>query len=873
MHLYQLPPAALLAEMESHPEGLSQAEAEERLKSVGPNEIQVQASINRFKLFISQFKSFLIYLLIGATVISFSTGEYADGGLILGILLLNGLIGYFQELSARRSIESLRKMNVPSARVFRGGTLVNLPARDLVPGDLISLEPGDKVSADARILKSARLRTEEAALTGESVLSEKRAGELTHEAGTADQFNMLFSSTTVVEGTAEALVLRTAMETEIGKITRLVRETEEMQTPLQEGLEQFGKYMGWIVLGICAVVALVMLGRDWMVHGIGMARVLQVFMVAVALAVAAVPEGLPAVVTLTLSLGVRKLLKSKALVRRLSAVETLGSCDVICSDKTGTLTRNEMTVVFAWTPESLAEISGLGYAPVGDITGEADSLLFEIGKYCNRASLYQEDGVWRIAGDPTEAAMLVSAAKAGIGDTMVRGEASLPFDADRKRMSVKVARAAEYMQFTKGAPGAILDICTHVRIAGEAKPLTETLRRQILGRANQWAEEALRVLAFAYRPLSDTEDLEERDLIFVGLQAMTDPLREDVAQAVETCKKAGIRVIMITGDHKATAEAIGAKLGISGRLLTGDDLAGMRDEVLTEALRDGANIFARTAPEHKQRIVIALQKMGHTVAMTGDGVNDAPALRQSDIGIALGSGTDVAKEAADLVLLEDSFATIVHTIEEGRGIYDNIQKSVMLLLSGNLAEVLIIFTAVLLGWSLPLTALMLLWINLITDGLPALALALDPFGKGTMERKPRPRNTSLLPANELALLLIMAVLVTAGSLFLYAMLADPLTEEAPAARAAVFTFLVAAEFVVLVGIRRYFQVKVWSNAWLWGAIALCLGLQMLVIYSPLAQVFEAGVPDVAMWKWLGISLGCLYVCVEVTALLLRRRSG
>lgn len=821
-------------------QGLSQAEAQIRLEDNGFNELETKSNINLFKLFIYQFKSFIIYILLFAVILSVALQEYIDATIIVIILLVNALIGFFQELSAHKSLKALEKLNSIKTNVYRDEKLVRTDARFLVPGDIVYLEAGDKIPADLRIVEANRLKVEESALTGESLPVEKNSSVIHKEAQIGDQKNMLFSSTTLLEGTAKAVVVETAMHTEIGKITSMIRETKEELTPLQKKLDDFGRKLGYVVIGICVIILVVFGVKEFLINGITYALFLDVFLIAVALAVAAVPEGLPAVVTITLSIGVKKLLRKKALVRKLSSVETLGSCNVICSDKTGTLTKNEMTVQKAWVYGQESNIEGVGYSPQGVLSNhKIGSFLFEIGAVCNNSSIFKHKGMWRISGDPTEAALLVSAKKANV-DTQIKKLDEIPFDSSRKLMSVLVEKNNSLQTYVKGAPDNILKKCTHILIKGKKKPLTKEIIQKIHEQNDIYAKQALRVLGFAYKDISNKKEFKENNLIFVGLQAMIDPPRPDVIDSIQRTKEAGIRVIMITGDYKETARAIGKNIGIGGNLITGEELSKMSSNQLKEALRNDTNIFARVIPEHKQSIVSSLQELGNIVAMTGDGVNDAPALKKANIGVAVGSGTDVAKEASDFVLLDDSFTNIVNAIEEGRGIYDNIQKTIMHLLSGNLSEVLIIFLAVLFGWNLPLTAIMLLWINLITDGAPALALAVDPYNKNVMSQKPKPAKEGILPKKKLALITLLGGFITILALTMFKFVGGSFNNSATTtiAQTMVFLFIVLSETILLLLIRNYYGTKMFSNIWIWLAFIFSIGLQFIVMYTPLSGLFE-----------------------------------
>jgi len=836
---YQLATDQVLNRLQTRPTGLDSAEVTHRRATAGFNELQTASEINPLLVFIDQFKSFIIYILLFAVCFSLLIGEYVDSMVILAILLTNALIGFFQELSAHKSLEALKKISTVQATVLRDGTRCRVPARELVPGDIILVEAGDKVPADARIIEAVHLKAEESALTGESAPVDKQNRDLDRDLPLGDQRNMLFSATSIATGNGRAVVVATGMETELGRITALVKEAKEEMTPLQRRLDQFGRKLSYAIICICLVVFFLFFAKAYTAGALSGETFMAMAFIAISLAVAAVPTALPAVVTIALSVGVKRLLAKKALVRRLASVETLGSCDVICTDKTGTLTANQMTVRHAWTLDGEVILEGSGYNPDGAVSGPVVEELFACGLLCNNAALNCEDGSWRTIGDPTEAALLVSAAKAGIEDGRLRKD-EVPFDSQRKLMSVLVHDARGEVVYSKGAPMELLACCTRILEQGSERPLSDQDRNRIAAQNAGYAQGALRVLGFARKDLTPGERFAERELCFIGLQAMIDPPRPDVVESIARTAKAGIRVIMITGDYVATAIAIGREIGIIGKALSGPDLAAMNDEQLRQALEDDTNIFARVDPEHKQQIVNILQQAGYTVAMTGDGVNDAPALKKANIGVAVGSGTDVAKEAADFVLLDDSFTHIVNAIEEGRGIYDNIQKSIMLLLSGNLGEVLIIFLAALFGMNLPLTAILLLWINMVTDGAPALAYSVDPYGSDTMQRPPKPRNEGILPPAKLALLGVLGTVGTFIALSLFHLFggSSELSVTLIHAQTMVFNFVVLYEVILIFVIRNSYRVPLFSNRWVWGAAALSVVLQVLLMYTPLARVFK-----------------------------------
>ncbi len=867
----------VLARLDSSVEGLTSAEVSRRLLEYGPNVLDTGEGINPLLLFLEQFKSFIIYILLFAVVFSIVIGEYVDSILILAILLANALIGFFQELNAYRSLEALKKIAALHATVLRDGKREIVDAADLVPGDILLLAAGDKVPADARILESVRLKVEEAALTGESVPAEKNNRVIPEKAQLGDQQNMLFSSTSVLVGNGRAVVVATGMETEIGKITSLITDAGVEMTPLQRRLHTFGQRLGAVILAICFIVFCLLSLQSFLNDNLSNQMFISFLFIAISLAVAAVPTALPAVVTIALSIGVKRLLKKKALVRRLSSVETLGSCDVICTDKTGTLTENQMTVRYGWTMAGETELHGTGYEPLGEVTGEPVALLFQAGLLCNNASLRKDGDVWTLIGDPTEGALLTSAGKLGLVAAGNRLD-EIPFDSDRKMMSVLHRDGEEKLAvYSKGAPGHLLEHCSSYYRDGKILPLDQVARDEIEARNDLYAGRAMRVLALAWKQMEETGSITEDDLVFLGFQAMSDPPREDVLPAIRTTQKAGIRVIMMTGDYQATARAIGKEIGIEGGVCSGLELDAMDEGALITTLGDGVNIFARVIPEHKQRIVAALQKMGHIVAMTGDGVNDAPALKKSDIGIAVGSGTEVAKEASDLVLLDDSFSHIVNAIREGRGIYDNIQKSIMLLLSGNFGEVLIIFLAVILGMNLPLTAVLLLWINMVTDGAPALAFSVDPYGTDIMSRPPKVGKESILPLDKLLLIGVLGSIGTMLGLGLFVThggrSAD--SETLRLGQTIVFNFVVLYEVVLVFVIRRDYQVPLFSNWWVWAAAGLSILLQFILMYTPLHAFFNIVPLDSSQLLLLLGAAGCFYLLCRGYAVLqhvfIRRR--
>lgn len=829
--------------LNTSPSGLSQAEAEERFRRFGPNSLKPPAPISAWKILLNQFASFIIYLLLFAVLFSIIIGEYEDSLVILAILILNGVIGFFQEYNANRSLEALKRMATVQAAVLRDGRLKHLTADQLVCGDIIHLEHGDKIPADARLLSVVELQLDESPLTGESMPVSKQTDPVTGQPGPADQTNMVFSSTSVVEGRGMAVVTACGEDTEIGKISTMLSEVKEERTPLQKRLDRFGRNIGMVIIGICLTVFILLMSR-LQIGGEPLTNriFLEFSFISISLAVAAVPTALPAVVTIALSIGTRRLLHKNMLVRKLTSVETLGSCDVICADKTGTLTQNQMAVKQAWCLGANVQLDQDGEIPAIK-ENRTLSLLFTAGVACNNSLANLDSGS---GGNPTELALLRAAHLAEITFTGQR-LAERPFSSRRKCMSVLVETDGRKLIFIKGAPEQMLGRCSHTLVEDSLSgplrvPLSDKESNAIQERYRLFGSQAMRVIAFAYHELSDhhtPDNFTEDNLTFIGLQAMIDPPRDGVITAIEKAKLARIRVIMITGDHRETANAIADQVGIAGKTLRGSEIDAMEEDELAAAL-EATSIFARVVPEHKQRIVHALQNRGHIVAMTGDGVNDAPALKKADIGIAIGSGTDVAREAADFVLLDDSFISIVDGIEEGRGIYENIQKSIMLLLSGNLMEVLVIFFAVLFGFNLPLTALLLLWINLITDGAPALAFSVDPYGTAIMQRAPIPPSQGILPKDKLRLLISLGSMGALVSLVLFQLTGG--ADNNPAAiqqgQTVVFSYIVIFEMILVFILRRSYQVPLFSNSWLWCAVLFSLAIQAVILYTPARFIFN-----------------------------------
>tara|TARA_Y100000310_G_C20686851_1_gene819563 strand:- start:1187 stop:3886 length:2700 start_codon:yes stop_codon:yes gene_type:complete len=742
----------IYSELKTSEKGITSADAEERIKTYGLNELTKKKENTALKILISQFKSFLVGLLIVAMIVSYIIGEHIDAYVIGIIVILNALLGFFQEYRADKAVESLKKLSAPKANVMREGRVQEIDASQVVPGDIIVLAEGDRIPADARLIEAVSLEIDESALTGESTSAAKQSEVLADASlGVGDRKNMVFMNTIITRGRGTAIVVETGMTTEIGLIAKSISEQKAPETPLQKKLAIVAKNLGIAALVVSAAV-----------FGLGILRgedIIEMFTAAVSLAVAAVPEGLPAVVTITLALGLKRMATANALIRKLPVVETLGSATVICSDKTGTLTKNEMTVQQIYTSGNLISVSGRGYVPEGEFILDSkkitltDSksldLALRAGTLCTTANLYNggEKG-WYINGDPTEGALIVSAQKGGMNKENIAKQhkhiAELPFDSNRKMMSVIYELSGKRIAYIKGAPEIFLGNASHVYTDNGLKKLTDSDKKEIHKVLETMSNKALRVLAMGYKYLPEkskySETEVENDIVFVGLQAMIDPERPEAKAAIEKCTRAGIRTIMITGDHASTASAIARNLGIltaEGKVIIGKELDVMSDADLENAVTS-TRVFARVSPEHKLRIVYALKKRGDIVAMTGDGVNDAPALKAADIGVAMGiNGTDVAKDSADMVLADDNFASIVSAVEEGRGIFDNIKHFIRYLLSSNVGEVMAIFVAMLVGLPLPLIAVQILLMNLLTDGLPALALGVDPPVPGIMERPPR----------------------------------------------------------------------------------------------------------------------------------------
>jgi len=886
--------------LETHPtEGLSESEARDRLDRYGPNQLPHAAGAGPIRRFLRQLHHPLVYVLLAAGAVTLALGDLVEAAVILGVVLINTLVGYVQESKAEAALDALRAMVRTQARVRRGGRVDTVPSEDVVPGDVVLIEAGDKVPADLRLLRHAELRVDESALTGESVPVQKDEDALPPDTPVSDRRNMLYSGTLVTSGSGIGVTVATGAQTELGEIHRLVGTADTLATPLTRRLAWFSKVLTAVILGLAALT-----------FGLGLLRgepPVDMFHAAVALAVGAIPEGLPAAVTITLAIGVGRMARRRAVVRRLPAVETLGSTTVICSDKTGTLTENQMTVRTLWTPGGgTYAVSGGGYEPDGAVTavdgarvaggeGAADRALtwsLRAGVLCNDATLTRDDAGWRVVGDPTEGALLVVAAKAGLDAEGLRAATprlgTLPFASERQYMATAhpgeafadggVTPDRGVVVLVKGGAERVLDLCgTELTASGDLRPLD---RAATLARAAELASEGLRVLATAVGRAGDVASVEAGrldGLAFTGLQAMLDPPRPAAIGAVASCRTAGVAVKMITGDHAATAAAIAKQVGLDGdgapSVVTGADLERLDESELQDAVAH-ASVFARVSPEQKLRLVTALQARRHVVAMTGDGVNDAPALRQADIGVAMGrSGTEVAKEAADMVLTDDDFATIESAVEEGRGVFDNLTKFIVWTLPTNMGEGLVILVAIVLGLSLPILPVQILWINMTTAVLLGLMLAFEPKEPGIMTRPPRdPARPLLTGALVLRILLVSALLVGgAWWLFEYEIAAGASLESA---RTAAVNLFVAVEAFYLISCRSLthsaFSVGLLSNRWILGGVVLQALGQLAITYLPAMNAVFATAP-IAADAWLRI--GAVAVVASLVVAIDKRVRG
>jgi len=876
-----------LADLESTTTGLTSEQAEERQLSYGFNQLVEGKKTSLLTVFFNQFRDFMIIVLLAATLISGLLGEFSDAITIVAIIVLNGVLGFVQEMRAEKSLSALKELTAPVARVRRDGLVESIAAKWLVPGDVILLENGDKVPADGRILHATGLDVEESSLTGESVPASKQAHLLVEVlAPIGDRRNMVYMGTLVTRGKAEAVVTSTGMNTEMGKIAGLMQNSAQTLTPLQRRLDQLGKVLVWVALGLTVIVVLtgILHGQD----------VYQMFLAGVSLAVAAIPEGLPAIVTIALALGVQRMIRRNAIVRKLPSVETLGCATVVCSDKTGTLTQNRMTVQKIWAEGETFRITGSGYNPVGEFLLGNHAIqplkrptvqrLLEVAAVCNNAAMksvqHKEGEDWQVQGDPTEGALLVLSKKAGLEhtDEQFTRIDEIPFDSDRKLMSVLVQHGHEVVLFVKGAPDVLLHRSGKQLSHGHEEILTAGLRKKVLAANNQMASAALRCLAFGYRRFPSVEAAKaasevECDLVFVGLCGMMDPPRDNVFEAIRTCAAAGVRTVMITGDHPETALAIARQLNIyrsASRIITGAELDVTSDAELQKQVA-GVSVFARVSPEHKLRIVKALQANGEIVAMTGDGVNDAPAIKQADIGISMGlGGTDVAREASALVLADDNFATIVAAIEEGRGIYDNIKKFIRYLLASNVGEIVTMFLAMLGGLPLPLLPIQILWVNLVTDGLPAIALGVDGVEEDIMQRPPRSVTEGIFARGMSVKILSRGILIGLVTLGVFVWSLHQNANGLSRAQTMAYATLTMSQLILVFDCRSLdggiLKRNPFGNVWLLLAVLSSVGLFLVTMYVPVVAHAFKTVP-LGLGDWLIVLLAA---AIPTFALSLRR---
>jgi len=902
--------------------GLSQEEVQKRLQEFGPNELKKEKGISPIKLLLEQFTDILIIILLIATGLSIYLGEITDAIVIIAIVLACAILGFTQEYRSEKALEALKKMTAPTAMVLRDGKEVKVQASEIVPGDIILLYTGDKVAADARIIEAINLKTDEAPLTGESTSVNKKADPLPEHTTLPERRNTVFTGTVVVYGRGKAVITSTGMNTEFGKIAKMVQVTEDIETPLEKRMGSVGKWIGILSIAVCLTVAVI-----GMIEG---RAILDMILWGVSLAVAAVPEALPAIVTGALAVGMYRMAKVHTIVRRLPAVETLGCTSVICADKTGTMTKGEMTVQRIYVNDQAIKVSGVGYEPEGEFllkdkkinpTDEELRTLLKVATLCNDAKLEKETETerWIIKGDPTEGALVVAAAKAGLWKEELEKEeprvGEIPFSSETKRMTtVHIISGKKKLAYMKGAPEIVLEKCTKIFANGKVRKMTEEDREKILRVNEAMAMQALRNLGFAFRelpePVTTFDEKIEKDLTFVGIMGMIDPPRDEVKDAVYLCKKAGINVVMVTGDHKLTAVAVAKEIDLLGendatdKVLTGLEMDKISDEQLTEMI-EKVVIYARVSPEHKMRIVKAWKAKGHVVAMTGDGVNDAPALKRADIGVAMGiTGTEVTKEASDMVLTDDNFASIVKAVKEGREIYGNIKKYLTYLLRCNVMEIIVMTVAIMIvpylaggayetgtspetSAAVALVAVQLLWVNLTTDGLPAIALGIDPGDPDLMERKPRDPNESVFTRDVKVYLTAIPILMSALLLYGYfmykpwlpptidpvtqAVIYDPLRE----ARTQLLTAMILMELANALSARslKYsvFQVGVFKNKFLWIAILSSLALQLLVLYTPLQSVFYVNTPELQDWAYAIVFTAITFSSLEIGKYVVSKR--
>ena len=842
MEHYRRSTEETLQEVKSSSQGLTAAEATTRREKYGYNELQAKAATPVWKLLVENIKDPMVIVLLAVVAVQVALGHLIESLIIFLVIVLNAVLSVVQTKKAESSLDALRQMSAPEAKVIRDGAKVTVPARELVPGDIVLLDAGDFVPADGRILDSGSLKINEGMLTGESEAAEKHADAIAEEAPIGDRRNMAFSGSLVVYGRGTMVITATALGTEIGKIAEMIESAEAKSTPLQRKLEVFSKKLGIFILCLCVVIFAVEAGRVWVsADGDFLGEsLINALMFAVAVAVAAIPEALSSIVTIVLSIGTNKMAKQHAIIRRLPAVEALGSAGVICTDKTGTLTQNKMTVVDYYIPHGKRD----EFPDDPEVWSDEERRLLHIAVLCNDANINEEG---QEIGDPTEVALIAFSNNRNKHYSEIRDqfprEAELPFDSDRKLMSTVHQFEGEYAMLTKGGPDVLISRCDRVFIHGEVQPLTEEVREQFKEQNEDFSRRALRVLAYAYKPLPDKSPLrheDEHDLILVGLSAMIDPPREAVYEAIEQSKRAGIRTVMITGDHKTTAEAIGRDIGLMGDedlALTGAELDKLSEDELDRKLERIA-VYARVSPENKIRIVRAWQRKGKVAAMTGDGVNDAPALKQADIGVAMGSGTDVAKDASAMILTDDNFVSIVRAVSVGRMVFDNIKKAIAYLFAGNLGAITAILFALVVGWVNPFTALQLLFINLVNDSLPAIALGTEKAEPDVMDRKPRSSSEGIFAGGTLQVVILRGLLIGAAVI---ASQFIGLGESAEVSVAMAFTTLILARtlqtFAARSNIQTILQVGFLTNKYVLGAVFVCFCLYGVTLLPGVRDIF------------------------------------
>ncbi len=884
MNWYQLHIKEIIQKLGTSEEGLTDNEAMERLKQYGPNKLIEEEKISKFKILFQQFTSPLIYILLIAAVVTALLKEYIDTSVIMAAVILNAVIGYMQEYKAEQGVRALKKMLIPKARVLRNGKEKEIHSEQLAPGDVVLLASGAKVPADLRLLNTYELKVEEAMLTGESIPAEKSTSAISEDNLTSgDQKNMTFMGTIVVSGRAKGIVVETGSKTVIGGIAKEVKEIGVTKAPLQKKIENFAKYIGFVVLAASVVLFSmgIIIGEN--IH--------DMFMTAVAAAVAAIPEGLPIVVTIAMSIGVARMARQNAIMRKLPAAETLGSTTVICSDKTGTLTKNEMTVRLIYDGEHIYDVAGSGYEPKGEILHDKMSVnteerkrhlqVLRIGLLCNESNMYEEDGQYKVDGDPTEGALIVSAIKAGLMPENEKKHypqiAIIPFESEHGYMATLHRHGGKKLVFVKGAPERVLDMCTGVAADDGSQ------KKEILHIAHNFAKEGMRVLAFAYKEAShDVEELTHHDvesgLTFAGLQGMIDPPRLEVIDAVKGCKQAGIRTIMITGDHAVTAVSIAKKLGLGGadpEVIPGKELETMSDRELFHKVKD-VSVYARVSPHHKLRIVQQLKKRGEIVAVTGDGVNDAPALKEAHIGIAMGrTGTDVAKEASDMVLADDNFASIFNAVKEGRILFDNIRKVVFFLIPTGIATIISIIATLILGVPMPYLPTQLLWINIVTNGLQDVALAFEPGEKGIINRPPRDPKEGILSRLLIERIFLVALIISGGVIYNFiSALNEGVSLEK--ARSVAMTTMVFFQFFQAWNSRSelqsIFRINPFSNPFLFYSMIAAFFAQLAVLYVPTLQwVFRTEPLTAKEWINIGATTVTIVIAVETDKWIRRKR--